>query len=105
MPKITKAQQYLYNPALVEYSACCGGCGSPLDLEYDHVIPRCAGGSDHVSNIQILCGHCNKHKGMMTNFPRVAPRTPEYDCRVILENRKEFVYALRMWKITVDASV
>jgi hypothetical protein len=101
MPKITQAQQFLYMPAMVEYNACCAGCGSPLDLEYDHVIPRCKGGSDHVSNIQILCGHCNKHKGVLANFPRVAPRSPEYDCRAIMANRKEFVYGLRMWKKTI----
>jgi hypothetical protein len=104
MPKPTKAQLYFWKPVLVEYNDCCGGCGSPLDLQYDHVIPRCAGGSDHPTNIQILCYHCNQHKGMLANFPRTSPKAPEYDTRQILENRKEFVYALRTWKNTIDTT-
>ena len=104
MPKPTKAQLYFWKPVLADYNECCGGCGSPLDLEYDHVVPRCEGGSDHPSNIQILCHHCNRHKGVIANYPRVTPRSPVFDTRQILENRKEFVYALRMWKITIDTS-
>ncbi|MFN9954623.1 MAG: HNH endonuclease, partial [bacterium] len=55
MPKISQAQEYLWKPVKVQYNECCGGCGSPLDLEYDHIVPRCKGGTDHVTNIQILC--------------------------------------------------
>jgi len=100
MPQITQAQAYLWKPAMEAYNNCCGGCGSPLDLEYDHVIPRCMGGSDNVSNIQILCHHCNQHKGKVA-FPKVSPRSPEMSIPQILENRKEFVYAVRTWKNTI----
>lgn len=72
MPKVTQAQEWLWKPAMIEYNYCCGGCGSPIDLEYDHIIPRCKGGSDNVANIQILCHHCNQHKGK-TLFPKVTP--------------------------------
>ena len=44
----------------------CGGCRSHFEfrhLEVDHVIPRSRGGTDHIDNLQLLCGHCNRIKG------------------------------------------
>ena len=44
----------------------CGGCRSTFEfrhMEVDHVIPRRIGGTDHIENLQMLCGHCNKVKG------------------------------------------
>ena len=32
-------------------------------FEVDHVIPRKKGGTDHLENLQLLCGHCNRIKG------------------------------------------
>jgi len=32
-------------------------------MEVDHIIARAKGGTDHVSNLQLLCGHCNRVKG------------------------------------------
>ncbi len=32
-------------------------------FEVDHVIPRSRGGTDHIDNLQLLCGHCNRIKG------------------------------------------
>jgi len=32
-------------------------------LEVDHIIARAKGGTDHLDNLQLLCGHCNKVKG------------------------------------------
>ena len=29
----------------------------------DHVIPESRGGTDHIENLQLLCGHCNSVKG------------------------------------------
>ena len=31
--------------------------------EVDHVVPKSKGGTDHLGNLQLLCGHCNKIKG------------------------------------------
>ena len=32
-------------------------------LEVDHIISRTKGGTDHLSNLQLLCGNCNRVKG------------------------------------------
>ena len=44
----------------------CAGCRMDLPFkifEVDHVIPQSRGGTDHIENLQLLCGHCNKVKG------------------------------------------
>lgn len=40
----------------------CKCCGSSLSLEYDHITPFSCGGSNEVSNIQLLCQKCNRSK-------------------------------------------
>jgi HNH endonuclease len=49
----------------------CVACGTDLsgllsawsEENYDHVIPLSAGGINDVTNIQMLCGRCNRRKG------------------------------------------
>ena len=44
----------------------CAGCGTHFELrhlEVDHIIARAKGGTDHLSNLQLLCGNCNRIKG------------------------------------------
>ena len=44
----------------------CAGCGEHFEarhLEVDHIISRNKGGTDHIENLQLLCGHCNRVKG------------------------------------------
>jgi HNH endonuclease len=41
----------------------CVKCGSPEQLEYDHIIPIARGGSNTERNIQLLCETCNREKG------------------------------------------
>ena len=44
----------------------CNGCGThflPQHLTVDHIIARSKGGTDHLENLQLLCGHCNSLKG------------------------------------------
>ena len=44
----------------------CNGCVeyfSSKNLTVDHVIPRSKGGTDHIENLQLLCGYCNSTKG------------------------------------------
>lgn len=40
----------------------CVQCGSTANLTADHIIPRARGGSDHESNLQVLCRPCNSAK-------------------------------------------
>lgn len=37
----------------------CGGYGN----EIDHIQPRVQGGSDHPSNLRVLCAACNRAGG------------------------------------------
>ena len=49
-----------------EQGGSCAGCGEhfkPQNLEVDHIIARAKGGTDHIQNLQLLCGHCNSVKG------------------------------------------
>ena len=65
LPPYTKHKTLLYG----QCAGNCGGCGVHFEirnLEIDHVVPRAKGGTDHVENLQLLCGHCNRTKGKGT---------------------------------------
>lgn len=46
---------------------CCAWCGTSLKDGYhrDHRVPLARGGSNEISNIDLLCGPCNLSKGAM----------------------------------------
>ena len=49
-----------------EQEGNCAGCGEHFEvrhLEVDHIISRRNGGTDHIENLQLLCGSCNRIKG------------------------------------------
>ena len=46
----------------------CKGCGIHFpfrNLTVDHIVARSKGGTDHLDNLQLLCGACNSKKGTM----------------------------------------
>ena len=49
-----------------EQEGMCAGCKILFpfpNLTIDHVVPRSKGGTDHLENLQLLCGACNSIKG------------------------------------------
>lgn len=55
-------RHYLYGVQ----SGNCAGCAEHFKahhLEVDHIIAKSKGGTDHIDNLQLLCGHCNRVKG------------------------------------------
>ena len=49
-----------------EQGGHCNGCSEHFQtqhLEIDHIIAKSVGGTDHIENLQLLCGHCNRIKG------------------------------------------
>ena len=48
-----------------QQEGCCNGCRTEFPFRaftVDHIIPRSRGGTDHIDNLQLLCGHCNSTK-------------------------------------------
>ncbi len=41
----------------------CLACGTSEGLTVEHVVPLSRGGSNAVTNLQVLCGPCNSRKG------------------------------------------
>ncbi len=64
IPKYNCAEnrRYLYGQQ-GGYCTACGTHFEPRHFQVDHIIPRANGGNDHISNLQLLCGSCNAHKG------------------------------------------
>jgi len=53
-----------------KFEGICQGCRISFpfrNLTIDHVIPSSRGGTDHIDNLQLLCGACNSVKGNGSN--------------------------------------
>ena len=65
---VEKPKPYRQNKHVLfgQQEGLCNGCRGdfPFKLyEIDHIVPQSKGGTDHIENLQILCGSCNKIKG------------------------------------------
>ncbi len=40
----------------------CRGCAATSNLQIDHVMPRALGGTNELTNLQLLCAPCNRRK-------------------------------------------
>ena len=66
-----KNKRYLYG----EQGGYCNGCEEHFhlrNLTVDHIIPKAKGGTDHISNLQLLCGSCNSMKGTKSQAHLIA---------------------------------
>lgn len=55
-------RKYLFG----EQGGYCNGCEDDFPLRnftVDHIVAVAKGGTDHISNLQLLCGACNSQKG------------------------------------------
>lgn len=69
----TKNASTMKGILLQMYDHKCSNCGSTSDLQVDHIVSVIEGGSDEITNLQILCGACNRKKGAkrgMWNHPQ-----------------------------------
>ena len=61
-PNSAANKKFLYG----EQAGNCEGCDHHFQvqhLEVDHIIAKSKGGTDHIENLQLLCGSCNRIKG------------------------------------------
>lgn len=70
------------NKLLLEQGNSCAYCGEVTKLHWEHIIPKAAGGPDHIDNLVRACERCNLTKGprdpyqwyypdRMDNIPRL----------------------------------
>ena len=58
----------------------CNGCQTHFpfrNMTVDHIVPQSQGGTDHIENLQLLCGACNSTKGTGTQAELIAKLTEQ----------------------------
>jgi hypothetical protein len=58
-----KQYKSVFKKLLHKYNFKCVECNAQEKLSIDHIQPVSKGGSDDLSNLQILCRSCNSKKG------------------------------------------
>lgn len=57
-------RENIKNNLISLYGNQCMQCGKTNNLQVDHIYPLCKGGTNHESNLQLLCKTCNLRKGI-----------------------------------------
>ena len=52
----------------------CAYCGSPADLQWEHIVPLAMGGPDNIDNLVRACRSCNLKKGARDPYQWYAAR-------------------------------
>ena len=52
-----------YNALVERDGPTCDLCGTGRPIEFDHIIPKPLGGTDHLDNLCLAHEYCNKQKG------------------------------------------
>ena len=63
-----------------EQEGNCAGCQTHFpfrNMTVDHIVPQSQGGTDHIENLQLLCGACNSTKGTGTQAELIARLTDQ----------------------------
>ena len=65
---VEKTPNYRQNKHVLfgQQEGVCNGCKMDFPFKIfavDHKLPKSKGGTDHIENLQLLCGHCNSIKG------------------------------------------
>ncbi len=52
-----------------KHNGRCGYCGKHItykQMQVDHILPKCAGGANHIGNLMPSCRRCNHYKRSLT---------------------------------------
>ena len=63
--KISPSSILRENKLMVTSGQECAYCGSTMNLQWEHIIPRSRGGPDTIDNLVLSCSSCNLQKGAM----------------------------------------
>lgn len=70
------------------HASACEYCARPFTesnpIWFDHIIPRCQGGSNEADNIALSCKQCNLCKAALSKTEWIEL------CRLVVENNKEY---------------
>lgn len=87
----------------------CAQCGSKENLTVDHIIPKAEGGSEAITNLQILCSNCNLAKGNIPPFWMRVKIIFRGDLFKMKNEMKSMLASrfgeLKVWQITQDKAI